>query len=74
MSHRGEMSHRNKWCGRYVGVTIHPNRLRVDEKSGDILSVLKQNIRLKCQRGIVSQWMFQVGVNVTVDETWVDVM
>jgi hypothetical protein len=44
----------------------------VDEKSRDVVSGLKHNNRLNCHRGIVSQWMFQVGLNVTVDETWVD--
>jgi hypothetical protein len=39
----------------------------------DIVSGFKHDNRLKCHRGIVSQWMFQVGLNVTVDETWVDV-
>ncbi len=38
-----------------------------------ILSGFKHDNRLKCHRGIVSQWTFQVGLNVTVDETWVDV-
>ena len=38
------------------------------------MSGLKHNNRLKCHRGIVSQWTFQVGLNVTVDELWVDVM
>ncbi len=28
---------------------------------------------LKCHWGKVSQWTFQVGLNVTKDETWVDV-
>jgi hypothetical protein len=37
------------------------------------VSGFKHDNRLKCHRGIVSQWMFQVGLNVTVDETWVDV-
>ncbi len=27
----------------------------------------------KCHRGKMSPWTFQVGLNVTVDETWVDV-
>jgi hypothetical protein len=39
----------------------------------DIVSGLKQNNRFKCRRGIVSQWTFQVGLNVTVDEMWVDI-
>ncbi len=37
------------------------------------MSGFKRDNRLKCHRGIVSQWTFQVGLNVTVDETWVDV-
>jgi hypothetical protein len=37
------------------------------------VSGFKHDNRLKCHRGIVSQWTFQVGLNVTVDETWVDV-
>ncbi len=39
----------------------------------DVVSGFKHDNRLKCHRGIVSQWMFQLGLNVTVDETWVDV-
>ncbi len=39
----------------------------------DIVSGFKHDSRLKCHRGIVSQRTFQVGLNVTVDETWVDV-
>jgi hypothetical protein len=39
----------------------------------DIVSGFKHDNRLKCHRGIVSQWTFLVGLNVTVDETWVDV-
>ncbi len=39
----------------------------------DVVSGLKHDNRLKCHRGIVSQWTFQVGLNVTLDETWVDV-
>jgi hypothetical protein len=27
----------------------------------------------KCHRGKMSPWTFQVGLNVTVDKTWVDV-
>ncbi len=38
------------------------------------MSGLKHNNRLKCHRGIVSQWTFQVGLNVTVDKTRVDIM
>ncbi len=45
----------------------------MDEKTRDVVSGLKHNNRLKCHRGIVSQWMSQVGLNVMVDETWVDV-
>jgi hypothetical protein len=55
-------------------VTIHPNRLRAVKNPRDDVSGLKNNNRLKCHRGIVSQWTFQVGLNVTVDKTWVDVM
>jgi hypothetical protein len=44
----------------------------VDEKSMGRFE-FKHDNRLKCHRGIVSQWTFQVGLNVTVDETWVDV-
>jgi hypothetical protein len=40
---------------------------------GDVVSGLKHDNRLKCHRGIVSQWTYQVGLNVTVDERWVDV-
>jgi hypothetical protein len=39
----------------------------------DVVSGFKHDNRLKCHRGIVSQWTFQVGLKVTVDETWVDV-
>jgi hypothetical protein len=39
----------------------------------DVVSGFKHDNRLKCHRGIVSQWTFKVGLNVTVDETWVDV-
>jgi hypothetical protein len=39
----------------------------------DVVSGFKHDNRLKCHRGIVSQWTFQVGLNVAVDETWVDV-
>jgi hypothetical protein len=38
----------------------------------DVVSGFKHDNRLKCHRGIVSQWTFQVGLNVTVDETWVE--
>ncbi len=54
-------------------VTIHPKRIRWMKNPGDVVSGLKHDNRLKCHRGIVSQWTFQVGLNVTVDETWVDV-
>jgi hypothetical protein len=37
------------------------------------VSGFKHDNRLKCHRGIVSQWTFQLGLNVTVDETWVDI-
>jgi hypothetical protein len=37
-----------------------------------VVSGFKHDNRLKCHRGIVSQWTFQVGLNVTV-KTWVDV-
>jgi hypothetical protein len=39
----------------------------------DVVSGFKHDNRLKCHRGIVSQWTFHVGLNVTVDETWVDI-
>ncbi len=39
----------------------------------DVVSRFKHDNRLKCHKEIVSQWTFQVGLNVTVDETWVDV-
>jgi hypothetical protein len=54
-------------------VTIHPKRIRWMKNPWDIVSGFKQDNRLKCHRGIVSQWTFQVGLNVTVDETWVDI-
>jgi hypothetical protein len=38
----------------------------------DVVSGFKHDNRLKCHRGRVSQWKFQVGLNVTVDETWMD--
>jgi hypothetical protein len=39
----------------------------------DVVSGFKHDNGLKCHWGKVSQWTFQVGLNVTVDETWVDV-
>ncbi len=54
-------------------VTICPKRIRWMKNPWDIVSGFKHDTRLKCHRGIVSQWTFQVGLNVTVDETWVDV-
>ncbi len=54
-------------------VTIHPKRIRWMKNPRDVVSGLKHDKRLKCHKGIVSQWTFQVGLNVTVDETWVDV-
>jgi hypothetical protein len=54
-------------------VTIHPKRFRWMKNPQDVVSGLKHDNRLKCHRGIVSQWTFQVGLNVTVDETWMDV-
>ncbi len=54
-------------------VTIHPERIRWMKNPRDVVSELKHDNRLKCHRGRVSQWTFQVGLNVTVDETWVDV-
>ncbi len=57
-------------------VTIHPLRIRWMKNPWDVVSGFKHDNRLKwlkCHRGIVSQWTFQVGLNVTVDETWVDV-
>ncbi len=37
----------------------------MDEKSMGLVSGFKHDNRLKCHRGIVSQWTFQVGLNVT---------
>ncbi len=54
-------------------VTIHPKRIRWMKNPWDVVSGFKHDNRLKCHRGIVSQWTFQLGLNVTVDETWVDV-
>jgi hypothetical protein len=54
-------------------VTIHPKRIRWMKNPWDVVSGFKHYNRLKCNRGIVSQWTFQVGLNVTVDETRVDV-
>jgi hypothetical protein len=54
-------------------VTIHPKRIRWMKNPWDVVSGFKHDNRLKCHKGIVSQWTFQVGLNVTVDETWVDV-
>jgi hypothetical protein len=54
-------------------VTIHPKRIRWIKNPWDVVSGFKHDNRLKCHRGIVSQWTFQVGLNVTVDETWVDI-
>ncbi len=54
-------------------VTIHPKRIRWKKNPWNVVSGFKHDNRLKCHRGIVSQWTFQVGLNVTVDETWVDV-
>jgi hypothetical protein len=54
-------------------VTIHPKRIRWMKNPWDVVSGFKHDNRFKCHRGIVSQWTFQVGLNVTVDETWVDV-
>ncbi len=54
-------------------VTIQPKRIRWMKNPGDVVSGLKHDNRFKCHRGIVSQWTFQVGLNVTVDERWVDV-
>jgi hypothetical protein len=39
----------------------------------DVVSGFKHDNRLKCRREKVSQWTFQVGLNVTVNKTWVDV-
>jgi hypothetical protein len=55
-------------------VTIHPKRIRWMKNPWDVVSGFKHDNRLKCHRGIVSQWTFQVGLNVTVGETWVDIM
>jgi hypothetical protein len=54
-------------------VTIHPKRIRWMKNPWDVVSGFKYDNRLKCHKGIVSQWTFQVGLNVTVGETWVDV-
>jgi hypothetical protein len=54
-------------------VTIHPKRIRWMKNPWDVVSGFKHDNRIKCHRGIVSQWMFQVGLNVTVDEMWADV-
>ncbi len=54
-------------------VKIHPKRIRWMKNPWDVVSGFKHDNRLKCHRGIVSQWTFQVGLNVTVDETWVDI-
>ncbi len=54
-------------------VTIHPKRIRWIKNPWVIVSGFKHDNRLKCHRGIVSQWTFQLGLNVTVDETWVGV-
>ncbi len=54
-------------------VTIHPKRIRWMKNPWDVVSGFKHDNGLKCHWGKVSQWTFQVGLNVTVDETWVDV-
>jgi hypothetical protein len=54
-------------------MTIHPKRIRWMKNPWDVVSGFKHDIGLKCHRGKVSQWTFQVGLNVTVDKTWVDV-
>jgi hypothetical protein len=54
-------------------VAIHPKRIRWMKNPWVVVSGFKHDNRLKCHRGIVSQWTFQLGLNVTVDETWVDV-
>ncbi len=54
-------------------VTIHPKRIRWMKNPWDVVSGFNHDNKLKCHRGIVSQWTFQVGLNVTVDETWGDV-
>jgi hypothetical protein len=54
-------------------VTNHPKRIRWMKNPWDVVSGFKDDNRLKCRRGMVSQWTFQVGLNVTVDEMWVDV-
>ncbi len=46
-------------------VTIHPKRIRWMKNPWDVVSGFKHDNRLKCHRGIVSQWTFQVGLNVT---------
>jgi hypothetical protein len=54
-------------------MTIHPKRIRWMKNPWDVASGFKHDNGLKCHWGKVSQWMFQVGLNVRVDETWVDV-
>ncbi len=54
-------------------VTINPKRIRWMKNPWDVVSGFKHDNGLKCHRGKVSQCTFQVGLNVTVDETWVDV-
>jgi hypothetical protein len=48
-------------------VTVHPKRIRWMKNPWDVVSGFKHDNRLKRHRGIVSQWTFQVGLNITVD-------
>jgi hypothetical protein len=54
-------------------VTIHPKRITRMKNSQDVVSGFKHDNRFRCHLGIESHWKFQVGLNVAVDETWVDV-
>jgi hypothetical protein len=52
----------------------------MESKYHSVTARLEQSVHLetKCSRvklsqGKMSLWMFQVGLNVTVDETWADV-
>ncbi len=50
-------------------VTIHPKGIGWMKNPRDVVSGFKHDNRLKCHRGIVSQWTFQVGLNVMEDES-----
>jgi hypothetical protein len=56
-----------------VAQSSRHQRIRWMKNPWDVVSGFKHDNRLKCHRGIVSQWTFQLGLNVTVDKTWVDV-